>query len=97
MKEGLNKIIRKIILPKYPSVKDYEIEVHTFRPPIDGSKKIGHERYWVKYFLTPDEDGSFTVTDDLKKIEDLTKTLFSVLGPKNYQNFEGVEFYSSED
>ena len=96
MKEGLEKIIRKIILPKYPSIKDYEIEVNTFRPYIGGGKKIGYEVYRVNYFLAPDEDGTFTVTNDLPQIENLTETLFNMLGPKNYQRL-GVEFYSYKD
>ena len=97
MKEGLQKIIGRIMLPKYPFIKDYEISAVTFRPPIGDGKKIGYERYRVNYFLSPNEDGTFTVTDDLQKIEDLTKTLFEMLGPKNYQNLEGIEFYSYDN
>ncbi len=96
-KIALDKIIKKIVFPKYPSIKDCEIIVHTYRPPIGDGKKIGYERFRVNYFLTPDKDGTFTVTDDIKKIEDLTKTLFNMLGPKNYQSLDGVEFYSYED
>jgi hypothetical protein len=97
IKDLLDKLIRKIILAKFPFIQDYEISVTTFRPSLGGSKKIGYERYRVNYFLSPDEDGTFAVTDDLQEIEDLTKLLFDMLGPKNYQNLEGVEFYADED
>jgi hypothetical protein len=96
MKEALDKLIKKLVLRKYPIIKDYEIIVDTFRSGL-GGKKIGSEVYRFEYNITPDEDGTFTVTDDLRKIEELTETLFKMLGPMNYQRFGGVEFYTDED
>jgi len=93
MKEGLEKIIKRIILPKYPFIKDFDINISTFTPPF-GVKKIAYQRFRVNYYVTPNEDGSFTVDDDFAKIEDLTENLFKMIGPKDYQHLEGVEFYS---
>jgi hypothetical protein len=60
MKEGLEKIIKKIILPKYPFIKDYDINVSTFSPAIGGSKKIAYQKFRVIYYVSPNEDGLFT-------------------------------------
>ena len=94
MKESLSKIIYKLILGKYPWIKDFEIKVHTFSPSIFGPKKIGFETYEVIYNVTPDEDGTFTVNDELAKVEELTETLFKMIGPEHYQRFQGVKFYT---
>jgi hypothetical protein len=96
MKEGLEKIIKKIILPKYPFIKDFDVEISTFTPPF-GLKKIAYQRFRVIYYVSFNEDGSFTVDHSFAKVEELTENLFKIIGPKNYQNFEGVEFYSNED
>jgi hypothetical protein len=97
MKESLDKLIKRLILRKYPFVEDYEIKVSTLKLGIGNPKKITSETYTVAYTVTPDEDGTFTVTDDLRRIEELTETLFKMLGPMNYQRFGGVEFYTNED
>jgi hypothetical protein len=97
MKEALDKLIKKLVLRKYPIIKDYEIKVDTFRPSLGGSKKIGSEVYRFEYNITPDEDRTFTVTDDFHKIAELTETLFKMLGPMYYQKFGGVRFYTDED
>jgi len=97
MKEGLEKIIRKIILPKYPFIKDFDINVSTFSPAIGGSKKIAYQKFRVIYYVSPNEDGLFTIDDNFAKVEELTENLFNMLGPKDYQKFHGVEFYSNED
>jgi hypothetical protein len=97
MKEALDKLIKKLVLSKYPIIKDYEIKVDTFRPGLGGSKKIGSEVYRFEYNITPDEDGTFVVTDDFHKIAELTETLFKMLGPMHYQKFGGVRFYTDED
>ena len=97
MKEGLEKIIKKIILPKYPFIKDYDINVSTFSPAIGGSKKIAYQKFRVIYYVSPDENGEFTVNEDFEKISNSTETLFKMLLPKEYQRFDDVEFYSYED
>ena len=96
MKDLLDKLIRKIILAKFPFIQDYEISVTTFRPILGGSKKIGSEKYIVIYYVTPNEDGDFIVTDEFKEVAELTETCFNALGPKEYQRFDDVEFHSTE-
>lgn len=96
MKGSLEKIINKLVVSKYPWIKDFEIKVYRFSPSMNGSKKIGYETYEVIYNVNPDEDGTFTVTDELAKVEELTETLFKMIGPEHYQNFNGVKFYVEE-
>ena len=97
MKDALDKLIKKLILQKYPFIENYEIKVDTFKPSLGGSKKIGSEVYRFEYTVTPDEDGTFVVDKVLYKIAEMTETLFKMLGPKDYQKFGGVAFYSDED
>jgi hypothetical protein len=100
MKDSLDKLIKKLVLPKYPIIKDYEITVDVYKPTLPlagGKKKIASEHYTVSYDLSSDEDGNFTVTDDLGKIDKLTVTLFKMLGPEHYQKLNNVDFYSYKD
>jgi hypothetical protein len=97
MKESLNKLINKLVLSKYPFIKDYEIIVDTFRPFVLNSKKIGSEVYRFEYTVAPDENGRFPYDSDFYKIAELTETLFKMLGPEGYQSFGGAKFYSNED
>jgi len=103
MKEALDKLINKLVLRKYPFIVDFEINADTFRPVMGRLKdggitiKIGVEKYVVIYYVTPDEDGDITVTEDFKKVAELTENLFNLLGPKEYQRFDDVEFHSYED
>jgi hypothetical protein len=97
MKESLEKIIKKLLLRKYPIIEDFEIIVDTFRPPIGVGKKIGHERYRVNYFVTRDGDGTFERAEDMRNVEELTTTLFKLLGPAIYQKLEGVDFYLNKN
>jgi len=97
MKEALDKLIKKLVLRKYPFIKDYEIIVDTFRPFALNSKKIGSEVYRFEYTVTPDENGKFPYDSDFYKIAELTETLFKMLGPEGYQSFGGAKFYSNED
>jgi hypothetical protein len=97
MKESLDKFIKRLVFRKYPFIKDYEIIVDTFRPFVLNSKKIGSEVYRFEYTVSPDENGKFPYNSDFYKIAELTETLFKTLGPKDYQSFGGVKFYSNED
>ena len=97
MKEALSKVIYRLVLRKYPWIEDFEIKVHTFNPSMGGSKKIGFETYEVIYRITHDEDNTFTVNDELAKVEELTETLFKMIGPEHYQRFGGVKFYTETD
>jgi len=101
MKESLNKLINKLVLRKYPFIKDYEIKVDTDKlsslKALGGRKKIAFERYKIIYIITPDKDGGFPYDDEFNKIAELTETLFKMLGPEHYQRFDDVEFYGEED
>lgn len=83
MVESLNKGIKNFILPMYPWIIDFDII------PI----KISDIYLKVNYYT----DGPFIVTDELKDIEDITASLFKMLGgsEKSYR-LGGVDFKSIE-
>jgi hypothetical protein len=85
MEESLKKLIRKIILRKYPWIKNFDITVIE-----DGVQNL----YGVTYYVEPDEDGNFTVTDEFKVVESETSNLYRVLGPSGNDWFSGVKFES---
>lgn len=85
-----------MILGQYPWIEDFEVKVWTFGPALGGSKKISFQDFAVVYSVNPDKDGAFTVTDEFAKVEDLTETLFKMIGPEHYQRFKGVEFVVEE-
>lgn len=97
MKVALDKLINRLVLPKHPFIKDYEIIVDTFKPNLGGSKKIGSEVYRFEYTVTPDKYETFLIDKEFYKIAELTETLFKMLGPMHYQKFGGVRFYTDED
>lgn len=90
-RESLKKVIESLVLPKYPWIEDLDVSVHTTRHPLIKSKKIVSEKYTVSYYIGTDEDGTFTVTEDMQKLDSLTHTLFKMLGPKEHQRFDGIE------
>jgi hypothetical protein len=98
MKVLLDKLIRKLIIGKYPFIQDFEINEKYFSSSFSNGKlkKIGVEKYVVIYYVTPDEDGDITVTKDFKEVAELTETCFNALGPEHYQRFDDVEFHSTE-
>jgi hypothetical protein len=91
---AFNKVIKKMILPKFPWITDYEVVV-------DGDDSINDypdktEYYRVNYFV--DRDWIDEVDDDewlnhIGEVRSLTKTLFIALGFDKKQ-LEGVEFYN---
>jgi len=85
---SLHKIIKSIVLPKFPWIEDYEILESR-------AENMDRDYYRFNYFVTPDEYDEFTVTEDMGEVEELTKSLFRMLGPDDNQIFEGVEFYSN--
>ena len=97
MKVLLDKLIKKLIIGKYPFIEDFEIKVDTFRPAIGRLRKTDAESFIVIYYVTPDEDGDITVTKDFKEVAELTETCFNALGPEPYQLFDDVEFHSEEE
>ena len=88
-KSSFDKIINSLVLPQFPWIDDFEILVQK----VGFIDTVLDEYYRVNYFVKPDEDGAFTVNDEFKKIIELTKNLFKMLGPEKNQIFEGVEFY----
>lgn len=85
MEESFKKLIRKIILPKYPWIKNFDITV-----TVDGAQNL----YGVTYYVEPGEDGNFTVTDEFKVVESETWDLYHGLGPSGNDWFSGVKFES---
>ena len=83
MRQGLEKLIRKIILKKYPYIFDFEV----VRNMNDMSQRI---YYRVNLFIDTN-----TTPDDFPKdkIKSDVRNLFQVLGPYNNEYFEGTEFY----
>ena len=98
MKVLLDRLIKKLIIGKYPFIEDFEINEKYFSSSFSNGKlkKIGVEKYVVIYYVTPNEDGDFIVTDEFKEVAELTETCFNALGPKEYQRFDDVEFHSTE-
>lgn len=83
MRQGLEKLIRKIILKKYPYIVDFEV----MRNLSDMSRIL---YYRVNLFIDTN-----TTPDDLPedKIKSDIRNLFQVLGPYENEKFEGTEFY----
>lgn len=94
MKNSLDKIIGSFILPKYPWIEDYDINVRT--TGYEGGAFIGKvivaEDYIVKYYVKPDDDGDFTVTEEMNEAENLTHTLFRMIGPDKNQYLDEIVF-----
>jgi len=92
---AFNKVIKKLIVPKFPWITDYEVVV-------DGDDSINDypdktEYYRVDYFV--DRDWIDEVDDDewldkIREVRSITKTLFMALGFDKNQKLEGVEFYN---
>jgi len=82
-KDSLHKVIDSFVIPKYPWIEEYDIKVYlnsTIR------------KYSVYYYITPEDDGSFTVTEEMDDVEKLTETLFRMLGPERYQILNEILF-----
>jgi hypothetical protein len=90
MKDALNKLIKKLVLPKHPWIKDYEI--------LEDVVSLKRQKYYrVNYFVTRDGDGTFERAEDMRNVEEITTTLFKLLGPAIYQKLEGVDFYLNKN
>ncbi len=91
---AFNKVIKKMILPKFPWLVDYEVVVDRDDSINDYPDKT--EYYRVNYFV--DRDWIDEVDDDewlnhIGEVRSITKTLFMALGFDKKQ-LEGVEFYN---
>jgi len=93
---ALNKVIKKMILPKFPWIVDYEVSVDRYEQ-WNGTPDDNNEYYRVNYFVEENQFDSLYFEKDYEKIREvrnLTKTLFMALGFDKNQKLEGVEFYN---
>jgi len=91
---AFNKVIKKMIVPKFTWLVDYEVVVDRDDSINDYPDKT--EYYRVNYFV--DRDWIDEVDDDewlnhIGEVRSITKTLFMALGFDKKQ-LEGVEFYN---
>ena len=95
---ALNKVIKKMILPKFPWIIDYEVLVDSHEKWNGFQKTVKDEYYKVNYFILSDwyysNDGDDVWLNKMREVKDLTKTLFMALGFDKNQKLEGVEFYN---
>jgi hypothetical protein len=85
MEESLKKLIKRVILPKYPWITDFNV--------ID--KEIGEfNRYSVHYYVNYDR---YYNPGEFGAVKSDTKTLYNVLGPSPSDSFEGTAFRDYED
>jgi hypothetical protein len=92
--DSLDKMIRKMILPKYPWIVDYEI-----LSQVEEESVNSNIYYRVNYFIAPEwrkNNDDEVLLNDMKKVEDITKTLFKALGFDENIKFAGVDFYVNE-
>jgi len=92
---AFNKVIKKLILPKFPWITDYEVVVDRDDSINDYPDK--GEYYRVNYFFVSDWEDSVDYDEWLdrrREVKSLTKTLFSALGFDKNQKLEGVDFYN---
>lgn len=89
MKKGLEKIVKKIILPKYPFITDYEV----VESDDDVYKRYNAHYYRVNLFI---DEYMLPVDFPLKNIIGEVENLFEILGPNDDEKLEGTEFYRSK-
>jgi len=88
MIQGLHKIIERFILPQFPWITGYRIRV---------ARENGLDFVLVIYYPELDEEGAFIVDESFKEVEDLTYTVFKMMGFNQDTRFEGVRFMAKED
>jgi len=71
MDNGLSKIIKSLIFPQFPWLQGFDIKI------------VGDRLYEVTYYPKSSYLGVFTVTPEFKEVEDMTKSLFKMLGIKD--------------
>jgi hypothetical protein len=92
MKEPLEKLIGKVIVKKYPWIKDFDISVSKDR-------EDDLDLYYVRYYVDDDIYDGLYIGDkkEINHIRYETKNLFNVLGPSEYDMLDGVFFSVYED
>ena len=71
MENGLSKIIKSLILPQFPWLQGFDIKI------------VGDRLYEVIYYPKSSYLDVFTVTPEFKEVEDMTKSVFKMLGIKD--------------
>jgi hypothetical protein len=86
----LDRLIRKIVLPKYAWIKNFKVSVN---------KKEKKDSYYVYYFIDEDLYDSLYERNrkELNGIKSETKELYDVLGPNKNDVFEGVVFFNNNN
>jgi len=92
MKESLEKLIRRVILKKYPWIKNFDISVSKDR-------EDDLNLYYVRYYVDDAIYDDLYVGDKkkIKTIKSETINLFTVLGPSEYDMLDGVFLSVYED
>jgi hypothetical protein len=95
MKESLEKIIRRIMLKKYPWVKDFDVDRNknnefSWRDMYGVTYHIDY-RLLADEYLKDDEDGDVV----FNKLKSETKHLYDILGPSPSDGWAGItiQFY----
>jgi hypothetical protein len=71
MQESLQRIIISLVLPQFPWLQGFDI-------------KVTNDRFYeVVYYPKSSYLGVFTVVPEFKEVEDMTKSLFKMLGIKD--------------
>ena len=85
MEEVLKKLIKRVILPKYHWIKDFDVRVR--------KKDDTGDSYRVLYFVDNNihNEGGINVINSIKSE---TKELYDALGIHKYDFYEGVMFFS---
>lgn len=89
MKEALEKLIRRVILKKYPWVKDSNV-LRIKNPEGSHKEHIYGVTYYIDYKLMVDlniKDGDADAA--FKELKSETKNLYDVLGPSPSDGFVG--------
>jgi hypothetical protein len=84
-KDSLSKIIGTFVLEKYTWIEEFTVDV-VWDPPF--------EKFRVTYYVRPEDNNTFTVNEEMNKVDELTLTLFRMLGPDRLQYLDEVHFFS---
>jgi hypothetical protein len=71
MDNGLSKIIKSLILPQFPWLQSFDVKI------------IDDRFYEVVYYPKSSYLGVFTVVPEFKEVEDMTHSVFTMLGLKD--------------
>lgn len=86
MKESLEKIVKRVILKKYPWVKKFNV-LRIKNPEGSHKEYMYGVTYYIDYKLLADTSDDGEV--DLNKLKSETKNLYDVIGPSPSDGFVG--------